>query len=94
MSFEDVTDHESHSGPCSKSHSSVDENEDEPELAHRLGSEAREVLAGLREGRVIEFADWKKVDAEEVRRGEALGKERERMGWEEAREFLAKTKPT
>ncbi|KAH9850435.1 FAD/NAD-P-binding domain-containing protein [Lenzites betulinus] len=48
-----------------------------------------EVEAGWREGRVTDFANWKAVDAEEVRRGEALGKERERMVWEEAREFLA-----
>jgi adrenodoxin-NADP+ reductase len=48
-----------------------------------------EVQAGLEEGAVTEYGDWKAVDAEETRRGEALGKERERMGWEEARTFLA-----
>ncbi|KAI9065705.1 FAD/NAD-P-binding domain-containing protein [Trametes sanguinea] len=52
-----------------------------------------EVEAGLRRGLVTDFADWKAVDAEEVRRGEALGKERERMVWEEAREFLAQVRP-
>ncbi|OJT15441.1 NADPH:adrenodoxin oxidoreductase, mitochondrial, partial [Trametes pubescens] len=52
-----------------------------------------EVEAWLREGRVTDFEDWKAVDAEEVRRGEAMGKERERMVWEEAREFLASTRP-
>ncbi|KAJ7695020.1 FAD/NAD-P-binding domain-containing protein [Mycena rosella] len=39
-------------------------------------------------GRVVQYADWKRVDAEEVRRGAALGKERERMRWEEAEAFL------
>ncbi|KAI0631733.1 FAD/NAD-P-binding domain-containing protein [Trametes polyzona] len=52
-----------------------------------------EVEAGWREGRVTDFEDWKAVDAEEVRRGEAMGKERERMVWEEAREFLARVRP-
>lgn len=48
----------------------------------------QEVQDGLKEGLVSDYGDWKAVDAEEVRRGEALGKERERMGWEEARVFL------
>ncbi|KAJ7890483.1 hypothetical protein B0H14DRAFT_2689459 [Mycena olivaceomarginata] len=38
--------------------------------------------------RVVTYPEWKRVDAEEVRRGELLGKERERMGWEEAEAFL------
>ncbi|KAJ7066563.1 ferredoxin adrenodoxin reductase [Mycena amicta] len=37
---------------------------------------------------VTTYADWKRVDVEEVRRGAELGKERERMGWQEARAFL------
>ncbi|KAJ7224229.1 ferredoxin adrenodoxin reductase [Mycena pura] len=37
---------------------------------------------------VTTYDDWKRVDAEEVRRGAVLGKERERMRWEEARSFL------
>ncbi|KAI0667556.1 FAD/NAD-P-binding domain-containing protein [Trametes maxima] len=52
-----------------------------------------EVESGWREGRVTDFEDWKAVDSEEVRRGEVLGKERERMVWEEAREFLAFARP-
>ncbi|KAI0641707.1 FAD/NAD-P-binding domain-containing protein [Trametes meyenii] len=52
-----------------------------------------EVESGWKEGRVTDFEDWKAIDAEEVRRGEALGKERERMVWEEAREFLAAVRP-
>ncbi|KAF7983765.1 hypothetical protein HWV62_18962 [Athelia sp. TMB] len=47
-----------------------------------------EIQEGLKQGRVTTYSDWKAVDAEEVRRGEALGKERERMGWEGARAFL------
>ncbi|KAJ6591522.1 hypothetical protein DFH09DRAFT_1025335 [Mycena vulgaris] len=46
------------------------------------------VRAACAAGRVVEYGDWKRVDAEEVRRGAALGKERERMGWAEARAFL------
>ena len=49
-----------------------------------------EIEAGLRERRVTDFEDWKTINAEEIRRGEAMGKERERMvSWDEAREFLA-----
>lgn len=47
-----------------------------------------EVLDGVMTGNVMDYASWKKVDAEEVRRGEASGKERERMEWEEARTFI------
>ncbi|KAJ7155375.1 hypothetical protein C8R43DRAFT_999564 [Mycena crocata] len=42
-------------------------------------------------GRVVSYEDWKRVDAEEIRRGEALNKERERMGWEQAAAFLGNT---
>ena len=50
-----------------------------------------EVQTALKEGLVTEYADWKKIDEEEVRRGEAIGKERERMGWVEASKFLNKS---
>ncbi|KAI0357170.1 FAD/NAD(P)-binding domain-containing protein [Trametes cingulata] len=53
----------------------------------------QEVEVGWREGRVTDFEDWKAVDREEVRRGEVLGKERERMVWEEAHEYLASVRP-
>ena len=46
-----------------------------------------EVEEAVRDGRVTQFSDWKAVDAEEVRRGEAMGKERERMGWDDAGGF-------
>ena len=46
------------------------------------------VEQGLKEKRVVEYDQWKKLDAEEMRRGEERGKERERMGWGEAHEFL------
>ena len=49
-----------------------------------------EVQTALKEGLVTNYADWKKIDEEEVRRGEAIGKERERMGWVEASKFLNK----
>ena len=52
-----------------------------------------EVEAGLQEGRVTDFEDWKKIDAEEIRRGSETGKERERMvSWDEARNFLAEVR--
>ncbi|CAE6516698.1 unnamed protein product [Rhizoctonia solani] len=37
---------------------------------------------------VISYPDWKRIDAEEIRRGGEIGKERERMSWEEVVEFL------
>ena len=48
----------------------------------------KEIEQGVKERRVVQYDQWKKIDAEEVRRGEEMGKERERMGWDEAREFL------
>jgi len=48
----------------------------------------KEIKQGVKERRVVQYDQWKKIDAEEVRRGEEMGKERERMGWDEAREFL------
>lgn len=52
-----------------------------------------EVQAAWREGKITDYEDWKAVNAEEVRRGELAGKERERMGWEEARAFLETARP-
>ena len=49
----------------------------------------QEIVDGLKTGLVTDYHDWKAIDTEEVRRGEVLGKERERMGWYEARAFLA-----
>ncbi len=40
---------------------------------------------------VVGYEDWKKIDQEEVRRGESHGKERARMGWQEVRQFLGRT---
>ncbi|CAE6404242.1 unnamed protein product [Rhizoctonia solani] len=37
---------------------------------------------------VVSYPDWKRIDAEEIRRGGEVGKERERMSWEEVVEFL------
>lgn len=40
--------------------------------------------------RVIGYEDWKKINEEEVRRGQLIGKEKERMlEWEEVDSFLA-----
>ncbi|TCD71059.1 NADPH-adrenodoxin reductase [Steccherinum ochraceum] len=66
----------------------------EPVLADVVESDdpPAEVEEGLREGVVTDYDGWKLVDAEEVRRGEVTGKERERMGWDEARTFLSQVK--
>ncbi|KAG2119644.1 uncharacterized protein F5147DRAFT_742014 [Suillus discolor] len=48
-----------------------------------------EIVHGIKDGMVTQYDDWKVIDAEEVRRGGALGKERERMGWDEALSFIA-----
>ncbi|KAI0267018.1 FAD/NAD-P-binding domain-containing protein [Gloeopeniophorella convolvens] len=53
-----------------------------------LGSVPPEVEEGVRARQVVQYEEWKKVDAEEVRRGAERGKERERMGWQEAHAFL------
>jgi hypothetical protein len=37
---------------------------------------------------VVTYQDWKRIDEEEIRRGAELGKERERMTWEEVVKFL------
>jgi adrenodoxin-NADP+ reductase len=49
------------------------------EKALNLDDPPEEVQTALKEGLVTKYADWKKIDEEEVRRGEANGKERERM---------------
>jgi adrenodoxin-NADP+ reductase len=56
-----------------------------------LESVPSEVDEGVKGRRVVQYNQWKKIDAEEMRRGAATGKERERMGWEEAHEFLTST---
>lgn len=48
-----------------------------------------EIKHGIMDGLVTQYHDWNLIDAEEVRRGVPLGKERERMGWEDARNFLS-----
>jgi adrenodoxin-NADP+ reductase len=45
------------------------------------GSVPGQVERGMVEGRVVQYDQWKKIDAEEVRRGDETGKERERKGW-------------
>ena len=57
-----------------------------------LESVPKEIEQAVKERHVVQYDQWKKIDAEEVRRGEESSKERERMGWEEAHEFLTSTK--
>ncbi len=47
------------------------------------------VEQGLHDKNIVGYDDWRRIDQEEIARGEALGKERERMGWQEAREYLS-----
>ena len=39
----------------------------------------------------MQYYQWKKIDAEEVRRGAVMDKERERKGWDEAHELSTST---
>jgi adrenodoxin-NADP+ reductase len=54
------------------------------------GSVPEEVERGLKDGTVVTYEDWRRVDEEERRRGELAGKERERMRWAEVRAFLGR----
>ncbi|TFK19215.1 ferrodoxin-NADP(+) reductase [Coprinopsis marcescibilis] len=54
-----------------------------------LDAVPEEVQKGLDRKDVFTYTDWKKIDEEEIRRGEFLGKERERVGWEEAKALLS-----
>lgn len=60
-----------------------------PNLSPHPEDPPEEVRQGIRDGLVTQYDDWNIVDAEEVRRGALLGKERERMGWEDAKKFLS-----
>lgn len=51
-----------------------------------------EIETALEQGLVTDYKDWKAVDAEEIRRGESSGKERERMGWEDAHTYLLQSR--
>ncbi|PPQ86566.1 hypothetical protein CVT25_006158 [Psilocybe cyanescens] len=48
-----------------------------------------EIQKAVEQKLVTQYDDWRKIDQEEVRRGEVLSKERERMGWAEARQFIS-----
>jgi len=49
-----------------------------------------EVREGRKQGLVSSYEDWRRIDQEEMTRGERVGKERERMGWDEARQFMGR----
>ncbi|KXN83761.1 NADPH:adrenodoxin oxidoreductase, mitochondrial [Leucoagaricus sp. SymC.cos] len=53
-----------------------------------LNAVPREIDEGINDGLVTQYPDWKKIDIEEITRGQKTGKERERMDWEEAKRFL------
>lgn len=47
-----------------------------------------EVQEGIEAKHVVQYPDWKRIDGEEIRRGGAMGKERERMVWEDAKTMV------
>lgn len=49
-----------------------------------------EVQEGIDAGHVVQYPDWKRIDEEEIRRGQVLGKERERMHWDEASQLISR----
>ena len=53
-----------------------------------MTSVPEDVANARRAAQVTSYEDWKRVDEEEVRRGAKVGKERERMCWDEARRFI------
>ena len=60
-----------------------------PNFAPHPEDPPEEIKQGIKDGLVTRYDDWHVIDAEEVRRGALLQKERERMGWEDARKFLS-----
>ncbi|KAG6372323.1 hypothetical protein JVT61DRAFT_7763 [Boletus reticuloceps] len=60
-----------------------------PNLAPHPEDPPEEIKQGIMDGLVTQYHDWNLVDSEEVRRGALLGKERERMCWDDARNFLS-----
>ncbi|KAF8554738.1 FAD/NAD-P-binding domain-containing protein [Imleria badia] len=60
-----------------------------PSLAPHPDDPPEEIKQGIMDGLVTRYHDWNVINAEEVRRGALLGKERERMGWEDARNLLS-----
>lgn len=71
-----------------------------PEVSESLSTEAKPIasvppdsipnviLEGVRNSQVTTYETWKQIDAEEQKRGQPLGKERERMNTEDAFGFL------
>ncbi|KAI0075035.1 ferredoxin/adrenodoxin reductase [Panus rudis PR-1116 ss-1] len=55
-----------------------------------LESAPVEVEEAKRAGNVTDYVEWKRIDEEEIRRGQERGKERERMDWLSAKAFLNK----
>lgn len=51
-----------------------------------------EVEEAKRAGNVTDYREWKRIDSEEIRRGQERGKERERMDWLAAKTFLDETR--
>ncbi len=57
-----------------------------PTLA--LDEPPHEVQRAIAEGLATQYDDWRVIADAELARGEELGKERERMGWDEAKALI------
>lgn len=51
--------------------------------------EISDAIEGFGEGRIVEYPQWKKIDDEEQRKGQTIGKERERLTWDDALQLLS-----
>lgn len=56
-----------------------------------MESVPNELVEALNGGLVTTYKDWKRIDIEEVKRGQWLSKERERMNWDEAHALLSRS---
>ena len=57
-----------------------------------LDTVPEEIEKAVQDGKITTYQDWRAIDAEEVRRGEETGKERERFSsWDDADSYLHKS---
>ena len=76
------------SPPLSSVHSVKTPMNPNPTSLESVPEKIADVLDRKTDGRVITWDTWKKVEAEEKKRGEAKGKVSERMSWSEVQAFL------
>jgi len=59
-----------------------------------INSLPEDVERGLQDGVVVQYKDWKMIDLEERFKGSIMGKERERICWEDARNVFTNHRST